>query len=281
MTVQCTCGFEIPFHETACPGCQKAAGFPNVRAAEDPAEVAALGLRLDAAKLLAETQSCVLEADEFRAAVKQSVAVIARDLGVLSSLYLAGTAIAPFHAQVRAGSRIPQDNDWDRIRTAAESSVSPLYHEAISYAALSLDGSGAAGWGDFSLTLGDRFIAERSSVLEENVILFFKKHVTAPSHLPPKGYRASWEHRDDLAVAKLQPKIKPGMSAKDFAAILLDQGTGRSDADFIEVHIYGPIHLGIITKVTGRKPAQEEDQHIWRHLSKKLTRQGVAVVEAT
>src|SRR5688572_6891173 len=57
-----------------------------------------------------------------------------------------------FHSQVRSGARIPEDNDWDKGRSAAESTVHPNYYENINYTALSLDGFGVLWWGDLDCT---------------------------------------------------------------------------------------------------------------------------------
>jgi hypothetical protein len=94
-------------------------------------------------------------------------------------------------------------------------------------------------------------IAKRCSLLEENAYKFLKKWNLAPGDPPPPGYRAVWQTRHYLAVAKLGDIIDSQTKGEDFAGILLSPGKSRDEDDFIEVHIFGPFNQGAIAAVRG------------------------------
>ena len=91
--------------------------------------------------------------EAFGKAVQSSQAVLARPLGVLDSFAKSKNELyINFHSQVRTGARIPEDNEWDKGRTAAESTIHPNYYQEINYTALSLDGFGVLWWGIFNFS---------------------------------------------------------------------------------------------------------------------------------
>jgi hypothetical protein len=184
-----------------------------------------------------------------------------------------------FHSQVRAGQRIPEENDWDKGRSAAESTVHPNYYDKINYAALSLDGLGVPWWGAFSMSINDLHIESRTTVFEENPFVFCERHRVIAGKPAPPGYRATWDRRDELAMAKLSDKLKRTTEPKDYAPILLNVATSRANADFVECHIYGPLHPNSIERVIGQKPKARPDQIIWKSVSNALRRSGVIVEE--
>src|SRR5437764_605412 len=154
------CGADVPSHVDRCIVCGGDVGFPNVRAAENAAEEAALAARLRAAKTTASARGVLNVLEDFGCAVEKSQAVLARPLGDLDSFVKSKNALyVNFHSQVRAGGRTPENNDWDRGRAAAESTVHPLYFERINYTALSLNGIGVRWWGDYSITLKEPHVA--------------------------------------------------------------------------------------------------------------------------
>jgi hypothetical protein len=137
------CGSPVLGHEERCHVCGRDVGFPNVRIAESAGEQAALNVRLNAARVSANARGSLAVLEDFGQAVETSRAVLARSLGDLDAFVKSDNSLyVSFHSQVRSGSRIPEDNDWDKGRTAAESTVHPLYHEEINYTALSLNGFG-------------------------------------------------------------------------------------------------------------------------------------------
>lgn len=261
--------------------CGADAGFPNVRMAELDAERQALGARVREAENSATARNCLAEFEQFGSLVATSSnAVIARDIGTLHSLVsIQNAMMITFHGQVRAGSRIPENNEWDRGRISAEGTIHADYYDEINYAALSLDGLGVEGFGGYSITLKEPLIAKRATAFEENCFTFCQRHGVIAGTAPPPGYRAIWSDRGLLAMAKLHSRLSPGMTADKFPAILLSQGTGRENADFIEVHIYGRLHPGAFERVVGPPPTRSQDRVLWRECKKALKTLGAEVVE--
>jgi hypothetical protein len=222
--MNCTnCGTDFPSHVERCPACGHDVGFPNVRAAERAEEVAALHGRLAAAKTTAGARGTLPALENFGNAVRKSQAVLARPLSDVDTLVKSKNALyISFHSQVRAGTRIPEDNDWDKGRSAAESTVHPNYYDQINFTALSLDGFGVLWWGAYSITLKELHIANRTTVFEENPFVFCERHRIIAGKRPPLGYRATWPDRNQLAMAKLVDKVKPTTQPKDYPSILLD-----------------------------------------------------------
>lgn len=255
-------------------------GFPNVRAAENPAEIAALDKRLVAVRTAANARGSLNKLDAFGFAVTKSYAVLARSIGDLDAFVKNDNILyVSFHSQVRAGSRTPENNDWDAGRMAAESTVNPNYNEKINYSALSLDGLGVSWWGEYSIILRSAHLAQRTSVFEENPFLFCERHKITAGKRAPLGFRASWPRRQDLAMAKLADKLSAKTAPSEFPTILLNQGTSRGNADFVECHIFGPIHRSSIEKVIGPKPRRRSEQIIWKSIVARLAKQGAIVEE--
>jgi hypothetical protein len=130
------------------------------------------------------------------------------------------------------------------------------------------------GW-----ALKELHIANRATVFEENPFVFCERHRVIAGRRAPLGFRATWAARDELAMAKLVDKLNTATEPKDYPSILLDQATSRADADFIECHIYGPIHPNSLERVVGPKPKARHDQIIWRSVSNALRKSGVIVEE--
>jgi hypothetical protein len=274
------CASPILPHLERCHVCGADVGFPNVRAAQQLAEQLTLESRLAAARTSASARGILPILEDFGRAVTTSCAALARGLGALDSFVKSeNTLYISFHGQVRAGSRIPEDNRWDKGRTAAESAIHPVCSEEINYAALSLDRFGVLWWGDYSIVLKEMHIARRASVFEENPFLFCERHRVIAGHSAPPGFRATWDHRDELAMAKLAHKIGPTTKPDHYPAILLSQGTSKDDADFIECHIYGPLHRTSIERVIGPRPKAGPDLIIWKSVAANLRKLGAIVEE--
>ena len=269
------CAYKLPVHVDRCPVCGRDVGFPNVRAAQAPAEVAALEAREDRALQRAAADDRLDKLEQFRQAVKNSQAAICRKLSVLQQLVSSDNELyATFYELVRAEARLPQDNAFDRVRNAIDALLFPNYHEKIRFAALTLDGCGVPTYGDYTMVLRDQAIRLRATVFEENSFVFMK-YKAAPYEPPPPGHMAIWDHRDKLAVAKLGDRIEAGTKPEDFPRILLCVGATPEDDQFIEVHIYGPIHRRAIERVVGPVPKSKEDCCIFEDLRNTLEQIGV------
>jgi hypothetical protein len=105
-------------------------------------------------------------------------------------------------------------------------------------------------------------------VFEENTIVFIKRHRIVIGDPIPLGYRATWENRDSLVVAKLGGKLTPKTTTADFQSILISSTS--TDADIIEVHIFGPIHRKAVERLSGPQPRKNADKAILASVKRKL-----------
>jgi hypothetical protein len=111
-------------------------------------------------------------------------------------------------------------------------------------------------------------IRERTTVFEENALNFCRKRGFR-GRLPP-GYRATWDQREQLAAAKLEGLLRPDMKEKDFPQILLRSSGKPSEDEFIEVHIYGPLHRLSIERAVVREVSHPPDTALLLELKHSL-----------
>lgn len=252
------CGATIIFHKRMCHACAQDVGFPNVRQAiiEEPQ----LQKRYDSAIASADLRGVREQLNNFEKCIENANAVIAIPFNkVVEIVSSTNSLYTTFANNISSGARIAEDNKWDRGRTSAESLIHPMYYEEISYSALSLTDLGLPRYGNCHITLNPKFIEKRTSVFDENVFLFMERHHVIAGSEIPKGFRATWQKKGKLAVAKLHSKIEKDTEQKDFQNILISDGD-KDSGDFIEAHIYGSIHASSFNKVrvTGdMNPAQK------------------------
>jgi len=115
--------------------------------------------------------------------------------------------------------------------------------------------------------------AYRASVMEENSILFSERH----PHFLPKGFRALWSQRAQIAVAKLADEIESDTPENRFPGILLKSGATRDEDEFIEVHILGSMSIQTFTHISIRRKGYSRG--FLRALRERLKRQGLVVDE--
>ncbi len=274
------CGTGVPLSGTRCLACQEPIGFPNVRAAELSSETEALSKRVASARDSASTRGISDELECFEEEVSRSKAVMNRSLGSLSSWVNGDSPLfQSFHQQLDHGGRTPHSSVWDQQRASAESSINPFSFQEINFCALTINDSGMSRYGLYSVILKESMIRNRSSVFEENPFIFNKRHNVVSGTNPPSGYRAVWSNRHSLAVAKCHPSIMSGMNVEDFCDVLMHQVGDGADNDYIEVHIYGPVHKNSIEKVSGPNPVERTERAIWRQAKRSLAKIGVRVEE--
>lgn len=249
--MRCTrCAEQISPRDERCPHCGEPLTVPNVRAAEDPAEIATLDARYHSAVKKVPTAAKPELAAFEDAMTQRSKAVFNRWGTELARLAASDREMyASFYQLVGAQTRAPSDNRWDAIREAVDSRLFNYYKEQVRFAALTLDGRGLTSYGDCSIVLKETMIATRASVFEENTVVFMQRHDVRLTGDIPTGFRAPWRHRGRLAVAKLAVDLRAGMTDVDFAALLLRNGANSGDDDYIEVHIYGPLTIRAVEAV--------------------------------
>lgn len=236
-----------------CPVCGEFAGASNVRHAELPEEKKVLEERYQRALSDAHARGADAALEAFLITVRGSQAVLAMWSKKFDGEFLDGTGLySTYYAQVAAELRTHGD-PWDAQRRIADEALFPGYKEKVRFAALSLDDRGLGNYGDCFFVLREENIADRASVLDEDGLHFAQKHRYA---LPP-GYRAPWLERAKLAVAKLAGQVEPTTPVDQFPAILMVPGRAKSDDQFIEVHIWGPMSIrtfsrAVITHRVGR-----------------------------
>jgi hypothetical protein len=223
---------------------------PNVRAAQESAETDALEARYaNATRTVAAGAQGAL-GDFEHVVATQSQAVIGRPATEAFRLAVSDQELyASFYALVAGGIRAPSGGHWDNVREAVDARLFNYYKEKIRFAALTLDRKGLSNYGECFLVLKNNMIEQRSTVFEENSVLFMSRHHVGLTEDLPKGYRAIWSDRARLAVAKLAGRFTPAASAGDYPGLLLHNGVDSSDDDFIEVHIYGSFSIHAVAGV--------------------------------
>lgn len=240
-----------------------------------------LASRLRDAEVSAVARKCKDVLDRFGVAVLGSHAVIARSLAVVQDLLESDTrTYTSYQRQVFLGARVPEENEFDQIRTQFEAALFPNFHHDILFACLSLDGRGLTSYGAYALVLKDEMITHRATVFEENPYIFSQKHGLRMGERLPVGYRTTWARRDALAKAKLHSEIGPTTDDEDFPNILLKDRNGPGDCDYIEVHIFGRLNRYSIKRVVGKRPRTSEDQLIWTKLERLLDEIGATMEPA-
>lgn len=261
------CGNEVPPSWHYCPHCARPALFPNVKAAQVPAEKEALERRYQNARREASNRGADADIEKFETALANSKAVIARSYREVDRLAASDKELySTYYKLLGAESRLPDGDQWDPLRRLAEETLFPNYKEEIRFAALSLAEVGLSNYGECSLVLRDDMITHRASVFEENPALFLKRH----SYRLRPGHRAVWEERAKLCVAKLVEAIGPGTPEGQFASILLRPGATSGEDDFVEVHIWGPMSLRTVERILMPTPSKKAFRRALRDRLKDL-----------
>jgi hypothetical protein len=274
------CHNKFAFALERCPHCAQPGLFANVRAADNIEERSALNRRYKEATTDAAKRGVKRALKDFEKAVKRSQAVMARSLGELQRLATSDNELyATYHQLVEAGLRLPAGGKWDILRVLTDDALFPGYKQHIRFAALSLNRIGLHNYGECSLVLREKMIAHRASVFEENSVMWMANHrinLTNVNNLP-KVYRATWNDRAKLVVAKQGNKIQPNMPSDSFAALLLQQGTAVENDQFIEVHIWGPMTMRTVEHATIKQPQRPANRVILKALREKLQKAGVTL----
>ena len=261
-----------------CPRCEAFLGYPNVRAAQEPAETKELDQRYRVAHNDVRTRSCETLLDQFEDAVRQSKAVICRRWGVLTKVSEhSDDLFKTYYHQLADKDRLPQDSYFDRARLAIDGTFFPYYYEHTNFAALSLNGTGPTSYGECSFVFREDSISHRTTVFEENTVVFCEKHPIQLGKEPPAGYRTVWEDRHRLAAAKLHTEFDDQTEPDSFPGILLKQKGGTDTDEFIEAHIYGKLDLTAVERFIAPKPKRREDQVLAQRLKRKLREAGAKI----
>jgi hypothetical protein len=274
------CQNDVPPSAERCPHCARPGLFPNVRAAEEPDQIRVLEQRYQVAKRKLARVMGKESLNELQIAITDSKAVIARSANELLRLSNSDKELySTYYQWIESGIRLPSGEKWDVLRKVADSILFPGYEKHIRFAALSLGGTGLSNYGDCSITLRSEMIAHRTSVFEENSVLYMKHHNIEvwKSDRLALGHRATWENRVKLCLAKISKRPHQYVPGKPSSPLLVRQGRTSEEDDFIEVHIWGPMTIRTIEQVNFSPKKETPRQVIMKALKEKLSKAGVKV----
>ncbi len=274
------CNFDLPVLLERCPHCARCGPAPNVRAARVPVERKALDSRYQRAISDAISRGCGGIVSDFETALTESRAVINRSKKAV--LELIKNQGMPSHYYQLIESESGQAGGWALLRELADTILFGGQKAQIRFAALSLNGKGLSNYGECALVLRDELIAHRASVFQENSSLFMERQQIKISRRPvlPPGYRAAWNERGKLCVAKLAGMITPNTKSRDFSTLVLRSGATPDEDEFIEVHIWGPLTVRAVEHVivSSRIGEGRSNKALTRTLCDTLERIGVPVI---
>ena len=272
------CTNEIPQPAEHCPHCGQPGYFWNVITAEEPAEQAALDRRYRAAEADAVSRGVASILDDFENAIGRSKVVIARSEVEVSRLASSSRQLyATYYELIEGEVRLPTGDEWDILRELADTVLFWKSKKHIRFGALSLDGAGLPNYGPCSLVLREQMISHRASVFEENSAQFMERRKIKISREPklPKGYRARWDNRGKLCVAKLASQIDSHTRPDKYSALLLREGATSENDEFVEVHIYGAMTVLTMEQVIVTAHNRNQKATILKAIKFKLAKHGV------
>jgi hypothetical protein len=242
---------------------------PNVEAAALPAEIAALHERYAQVK-----QFCAQVWDiivDFQKHVEEMARItINLAFDTVHRLVMQGQLYKNYYELHHEGVK-----EYVSRRVITDARLFGEYSNQIRYGALCSLPTGLHNYGEFCIVLDGNELREYTSVFEENPFVFFDKN---PSILMETfsflyGYRATWENRSKLAVAKLGERITADTQPSDFPSLLTRCTDDKMKDDFIEVHICKRITCDDIVEV--RSPKNPTLGNVKAERAKKLTRKDV------
>ena len=260
-----------------CPHCHRPGRSPVVAMASRADEKQKLEERYQVAKQDYASAGLEARALDYEKVVDGSTAVITRSFNeVMRLCYSQDEVYTTFYQRANSGQLVSSNESWDRCRAIADNILfGDQIKVKVRFAALTLTNEGLPHYGDCSLVLRTDMIAHRTSVFEENSVVFIKQRnisSTDDSTLPA-GHRAVRNDRSKLAV------IKASVAGDDFsgepAATLMKSGVaGGIDDVFIEVHIFGDITIRSFAHVTirpGRAAPSDAEYEVVRENLERYT----------
>jgi hypothetical protein len=222
-----------------------------VRAANATAEAEALAKRYEEAHNHAVSRGVVQEFDKFVEALQSSSHVVVAMQPLQARQFLSDPRQLYVNYETLVGTpiRTPAPFDDDSERRTVSGRLFGSYADKITYGVLSLDHRGLPNYGIVFLCLRDIAVIERVSFLHENSYFFLRAFAANSRDQIPPGYRSDWQHRSELAAAKLEPEFSSRSTTDEWAKLLVMSGSNRSDDSFIEAHIYGPFNQASVDSV--------------------------------
>jgi len=228
---------------------------------------------------LAETEQHRLRLSELEACLAESEACRVIPESELRRLAASDSQVAiTYYGQLTSGMRLP-DGASDRLRRIADTILFTGYSEEISFAAITVDDRWMKSYGDAAIYFKEESIAHRASVFEGNSMRWIHDQAyseRAPVgslskntlEIPP-GYRATWDWRHKLGVAKLATDLRE--PHRTIADCVLSEAPEPSENRFIEVHIFGTFSIRSVKRIrvlsdalspNGRKALEETAERL-------------------
>ena len=216
-------------------------GALNVRECGSEAERKALKERLRKAELAVRSEKRVQPFNNFSDILAgKSGVVVAMPAGIARSLASDPRFVYQnLESLIGSGVRQAPLLEHDKHRKAVAGLLFGTYGDKLRYGVLSLDNSGLSTYGDVCCRLREVAVSDRTSFLESTPDTFANQHELKPGAPLPEGYRAVWDNRHLLALAKLAKRVAKGQSAADWQRLLCySDGRDRTNDDFVEAHIF-------------------------------------------
>lgn len=269
------CSAKVSEIDVMCPTCGAYLGPPNVRAVGKQEQRDALEARYLAALEQSKIDGCESEVVSFDESMRKTSAVVNVDLDFLHAFITNDKAMYTTYELAEEGqARRPAQPEDDSDRRTIGTMFFGKNAKEIRYAALSLYGAGLKSYGPYALKFREIMIADRATLLENNSYTFISKHDIKPRQGIPQGYRALWEERHKLAVAKLSGEVSAGTSEAEHSKILMADTGDRATDEFIEIHIYGRFNIDSIESVRGSSSVTEKTK-----ILKKLKMAQISIVQ--
>ena len=246
------CNSRLPDSDRYCLTCRHDIGAPNVRSAGSQSERSTLKKRFEAAKRKARSKklgqpfnNCCDTIDKNSSVVVAMPAAVARKLVAdPRELYV------NIEKLVGAGVRCPPTQQDDRHRCAVTGFLFGSYGPKICYGFLSFNDEGLPTYGQVFCRLRTVTIQDRTSFLEENSFTFVQKHDLRLHSSIPEGYRAVWENRHQLALAKISDSLTTASGVSAWQKLLVySDGKTRANDDFIEAHIFDSFDIAAVERM--------------------------------
>lgn len=283
MAHQCDkCNCDFPYSLERCPHCAHPGNYSNVVITSGTDERNAVDTRYQEAASGAERRRCRPRFDEFTKWLEGTRAVVARSYADIERLAASDKSVqATYYDLIDSGLTLPDGSLWEELRRPADEVLFPNYREKIRFGALSGDGIGIVNYGHFWMTLRTGFVEHRTSVFDQNSVVYVSERRLRDAAGELLGHRANWKDRAKLAAAQLADQIRRSTRPDDFPTILMKQGLTTASDRFIEVHVWGPITVRTVESVKYRRSLVHGKipRTLLKNLSIALGRLGSALEE--
>ena len=256
--------------------CTTPHGFPNVRIASSQVESEALDERAREGRRKATEAGAATELDRLVAMADGAPVAFNRKLVQLFQWCREpDQCFRPWLWKVAQGQRMVPD-EFNIGRQAFEHNVNPGYSDNINFGYLDVGDRDLPSYGPYKVRFRQDAVSCRTTFLETNAYYFCHHHGVVDPLTMPRGHRSSWSRRGRLVEAKLGGSVTAGLGDADLEDLLIREARAGAAEDFLEAHIYNPLHISAIESVRGPAPAVGEEA-MWDFVSVTLTAIGVPV----